>query len=220
MNRRTFLKWILSLPVFGALALFASPMFRYLRPTAGPITDTAVNIDGGVENFKQWQGKGGMFSPPDMPAAVKEVTFNLSEFPTPWSFKTFTFGQKSREYSFKQYQFINIPGFVVRLPNNQPDGRPDFVVISRICPHMGCVFNFLPDYSKAVEYNYNQAVNPLFACPCHLSVFDPMQEQSIGTAAIRGKVVSGPAPRPPRQFAWEIRGTALVVKSVEAGGIS
>ncbi len=217
MNRRAFLKLILSIPVLGALALFASPLFRYLRPTAGPITETGIDTTGEIT---EWNGKGGLFTPPDMPEAVQEVAFRLSEFPEPWSFKAFTFGQKSREYTFKQYQTIRIPGFVVRLPKNRADGKPDFIVISRICPHMGCVFNYLPDYTKAVEYNYNQAVNPLFACPCHLSVYDPMQTQLVEGKPIPGKVVSGPAPRPPREFMWEIEGERLVITAVEAGGIS
>jgi Rieske Fe-S protein len=217
MNRRGFLKLILAIPVLGALALFVSPLFRYLRPTAGPMTETRLDQEG---NWTSWKGDGGLFSKPDMPTREREVVFDLAAFPTPWSSQTFTFGQKSREYSFKQYQSIRIPGYVVRLPDSGADGKPNFVVMSRICPHMGCVFNFLPDFHKAVEYNYNQATNPLFACPCHLSVFDPLKTQAVDGKAVRGKVVSGPAPRPPRHFEWAIDGNKLVITAVEAGGIS
>lgn len=218
MNRRAFLKALLGVPVLGALGLFVSPLFRYLRPTSGPISTTG--LDTSDPDPLTWKGSGGLFSSPDMPTREREVAFALSDFPKPWSFKTFTFGQKSREYSFNQYQSIKIPGFVVRLPENRPDGKPNFHVVSRICPHMGCVFNFLPDPETAAEYNYSQAENPLFACPCHLSVFDPLQKQAAGGKDLRGKVVSGPAPRPPRFFDWDIDGEKLVINAVEAGGIS
>ena len=217
VDRRVFLKLLLSVPILGALSLFASPLFRYLRPTSGPITQTALDTKGPITD---WEGNGGLFSAPDEPFREREISFALSDFPTPWSSQTFTFGQKSREYSFNQYQSIRIPGFVVRLPKDQADGKPNFVVVSRICPHMGCVFNFLPDPLKAADYNYNQAKNPLFACPCHLSVFDPLQTQDVGSAKVVGKVVSGPAPRPPRGFEWSIQGDRLVVIAVERGGIS
>ncbi len=216
MDRRAFLKLLLSLPVVGALGLFVSPLVRYLRPTLGPLGNTTVALGDKPTEFS---GATGLFSPPDMPQREKEVSFPLSNFAKSWDFQTFTFGQKSKEYSFKQYQSIRIPGFVVRLPQDQDNGQPNFHVVSRICPHMGCVFNFIPP-EKAPEYNYNQAVNPLFACPCHLSVFDPLKKQDAGAGEIRGKVVSGPAPRPPRYFDWNINGSELVITAVESGGIS
>lgn len=214
MDRRAFLKVLLSLPVFGALGLLISPFVRYLRPTTGPLAATRLKMDE-EGNPLTLQGKSGLFKGPDMPTREREVSFSLSEFKKAWDFKTFTFGQRSREYSFKQYQSIRIPGFVVRLPEDQENGQPNFHVVSRICPHMGCVFNFI-EPEKAPEYNYNQAVNPLFACPCHLSVFDPLQTQT----ELRGKVVSGPAPRPPRYFEWNIDGDKLIITAVESGGIS
>lgn len=217
MDRRAFLKVLLSLPVFGALGLMFSPFVRYLRPSLGPLGKSALDTSSG-DPF-QYSGKSGLLLPPDMPTREREVSFLLNEFNKPWDFKTFTFGQQSREYSFKQYQSIRIPGFVVRLPDDQPNGQPNFFVVSRICPHMGCVFNFI-EPEKAPEYNYNQAVNPLFACPCHLSVFDPLKTQAVGTEELVGKVVSGPAPRPPRYFEWNIDGDKLVVTAVESGGIS
>jgi len=216
MNRRDFLKLIVSVPVLGGLAMFASPLFRYLRPTSGPLGTTRVDFKGIPT---EWEGHNGLFSQPDMPKAEREVTFSISQFPSPWSFQPFTFSQQSREYTFRHFQASKIPGFVVRLPEDK-NGQPDFIVVSRICPHMGCVFNFLPEASEAAAYNYPQAQNPLFACPCHLSVYDPLQEQEVSGKALRGKVVSGPAPRPPRQFTFEIKGSELVVKALEAGGIA
>ncbi len=219
MNRRFFLKLVLSVPVLGALALFVSPLVRFMRPTVGPVTQTALKTGEGLQDFESWNGSGGLFTPPDMPLREADVIFDLSEFPSDWSFKTFTFGQKSREYSFKQFQSIRIPGFVVRLPGLDEVGNPKFIAVSRICPHMGCVFNFVPK-EKCGEYNYDQATNHMFACPCHLSVFDPLRDQSVDGERKLGKVVSGPAPRPPRSFEKVIQNGKLIITAVEAGGIS
>lgn len=219
MNRRDFLKLIVSIPVLGALALFVSPLFRYLRPTSGPLNSTRINTSS--KDPTQWQGESGLFSHPDAPERERDVSFNLSQFAGPWAYETFTFSQRSKEYTFRHFQATKIPGFVVRLPDNQASGQPDFHIVNRICPHMGCVFNFLPIAAEAAAYNYPQAKNPLFACPCHLSVYDPLQKQAIeGGKEIRGKVVSGPAPRPPREFKWEIKGDKLFITEAEAGGIS
>lgn len=216
MNRRDFLKLIVSIPILGALALFVSPLFRYLRPSSGPLKTTRVDTMG---NPTDWQGASGLFAPPDMPEAERQVTFNLADFPGPWSFQPFTFNQRSKEYTFRHFQASKIPGFVVRLPEDK-NGKPDFIVVSRICPHMGCVFNFLPDPSEAAAYNYPGAKNPLFACPCHLSVYDPLLTQDVEGKQIPGKVVSGPAPRPPRQFTYELHDNKLVITALEAGGIA
>jgi len=222
MDRRDFLRIIVSVPVLGALALFVSPLFRYLRPSSGPLGNTRISIknaDNQLEAPTQWDGSKGLFTPPDMPTAEKPVMFNLADFPSSWSYQPFTFAQRSKEYTFKHFQVSKIPGYVVRLPENK-DGKPDFIIVSRICPHMGCVFNFLPDPKEAAAYNYPQAKNPLFACPCHLSVYDPLQTQDVMGNPLRGKVVSGPAPRPPRQFKYDIAGEQLVITQLEAGGIA
>lgn len=216
MNRRDFLKLIVSIPVLGALALFVSPLFRYLRPSSAPLSETRINFNGKPTD---WHGTSGLFSEPDMPTAERNVEFDLSQFPSPWSFQPFTFSQQSKEYTFKHFQASKIPGFVVRLPEDK-DGAPDFIVVSRICPHMGCVFNFLPDPAEASAYNYPTAKNPMFACPCHLSVYDPLQDQEVEGTLMAGKVVSGPAPRPPRHFTYDIKGSKLVITALEAGGIA
>ena len=223
MNRRDFLKLIVGIPILGGLALFVSPLFRYLRPSSGPLTTTGLDTkapDGKPLPPTEWQGNGGLFSQPDMPQREEDVVFKVGDFTKAWDFRTFTFSQKSKEYTFRHFQVTKIPGFVVRLPDAQENGQPDITIVSRICPHMGCVFNFLPDPAVLANYNYPQAQNPMFACPCHLSVYDPLQRQSIGAISPRGKVVSGPAPRPPRYFDWEIKGDQLVITAVESGGIS
>ncbi len=195
MNRRTFLKFILSLPLFGALLLSVSPLFRYLKPTAGAFPE-------------------GLVSKPDSPVRVRNITFPLSAFPQPWVVQEFVFEQKNPEYTRAGAQISRIPGFALRIPGKGADDY-QFVVYSRICPHMGCIFRYVPDPNEAATgFNYRPPEGtPVFACPCHLSVFDPLQE---------GKVVSGPAPRPPRYFNFEIdKGSqTLVISDVESGGIA
>lgn len=216
MNRRDFLKIVVSIPVLGALALFVSPLFRYLRPSSGPLKETRISTEG---NVLEWQGDGGLFSKPDEPRAKREVVFKLSDFPKEWDCLPFTYEQESKEYTFRHFQASMIPGYVVRLPGLDK-GQPRFLVVNRICPHMGCVFNYLKEPAEAVAYNYPGATNPLFGCPCHLSVYDPLQTQDVEGKQIPGRVVSGPAPRPPRLFMYEIRGDMLAITSLEAGGIA
>lgn len=195
MNRRLFLKFVLSIPLLGALALFASPLFRYLKPTAGAFPH-------------------GMVSPPDSPERVRDVMFPLSAFPKPWVVQEFTFEQRNPEYTRQGAQISRIPGFALRIPGETPD-EYKFVVYSRICPHMGCIFRYVDDPHVSAEgFNYTPPKGtPVFACPCHLSVFDPLQE---------GKVVSGPAPRPPRHFEFTIdeASQTIVITDVERGGIA
>ncbi len=200
MNRRSFLKFLLSVPLLGAVVLFVSPLFRYLKPTAGPFPE-------------------GMISKPDSPKSVKNITFPLSDFPKPWLVQKFTYEQNSPEYTRQGAQISRIPGFALRIPG-KTDSDYQFVVYSRICPHMGCIFNYVPDPSvAAAEYNYRPPSGlPVFACPCHFSVYDPLQMQD----GMTGKVVSGPAPRPPRHFTFKIDAASqqLVISDLEKGGIS
>lgn len=200
-ERRDFIKTMLTVPILGSiLSLFMSPFVRYLKPTSGPLATAEV------------------FKTPDKPVPIEIVRFNLSEFSTPWSYRYFMFEESNREYTSIGEQVKTIPGAVVKLPAEDEKGNPQFVVFSRVCPHLGCVFNFVPNEQDVAKgYNYTpKSGQKVFACPCHLSVYDPMQTDSKG----RGKVVSGPAPRSPFKFNFEIDSNMVVIKSLESGGIS
>jgi Rieske Fe-S protein len=200
-EKRDLVKVLLSIPIVGAIGTaLASPFIRYLKPSSGPLATFEI------------------FKKPDKPQPVKVIKFAVEDFPTPWSFKYFMFQEANREYTSVSEQIKTIPGAAVRLPTTDENGLPKFVVFSRVCPHLGCVFNFVPNEAE-VASGYNYTPDPgqkVFACPCHLSVYDPMQEDTKG----RGKVVSGPAPRSPFKFNFEVKENQLVIASLESGGIS
>ncbi len=200
-ERRDFIKVLLSIPILGGiLAFLMSPFVRYLKPSSGPLATAEI------------------FKAPDLPQARRVLKFNVSDFPVAWSFKYFMFEEGNREYTSVGEQVKTIPGAVVRIPGKQADGSPKFIVYSRVCPHLGCVFNFVTNEAEVAKgYNYTPTPGQkVFACPCHLSVYDPQQADVKGT----GKVVSGPAPRSPFKFNFNVSDGVIAVESLEAGGIS
>ncbi len=183
-TRRDILKLILGIPVIATLLAVISPLTRYLKPTMKPLN---------------------LMQGPDLPDSLKPVIFDTSLFPNAFDAQSFNFTQVNKEYTAIGSQIRDIPGYAVKLPSG------DFAVYSRICPHLGCVFNFVPD-PEDVAKGYNFKPNgPVFACPCHLSVFDIQQD---------GKVVSGPAPRPPRKFYYKVEDNKLIISDLESGGVA
>jgi Rieske Fe-S protein len=183
-SRRLLLKTAAAVPLAFTFGLLASPLMRFLRPTIKPLD---------------------ILGPSDQPAALTEVSFKDSDFPEPWTCLPFMFSQTYKEYNPEGMEVRKIPGFAVKLPTG------DVVAYSRICPHLGCIFNFVKDPEECLKgYNFKPA-GPVFACPCHLSVYDIAQG---------GKVVSGPAPRPPRSFTIKKDGDTIKIISLEAGGIA
>lgn len=183
-SRRILLKTAASIPLAFTFGLLASPLLRFLRPTIQPLD---------------------LLGPSDQPKALEEVAFKESDFPEPWTCLSFMFQQTYLEYNPEGKEVRKIPGFAVKLPNGE------VVAYSRICPHLGCIFNFVKDPDECAKgYNFRPD-GPVFACPCHLSVYDIAQN---------GKVVSGPAPRPPRRFDVKKEGDKISIISLEAGGIA
>ncbi|MGH2397083.1 MAG: ubiquinol-cytochrome c reductase iron-sulfur subunit [bacterium] len=214
IERRRFLKLAMRLPIIGAVAATISPLLRFLKPN--------------VEKF-------GIFAPTaqDAPKGDVIVVATTSEVAKPWDFKYFVFTQKYPQYTPEGFKAASVPGVVVRLPSKikLPLGwakdvgqepkitESDVIVFSRICPHLGCIFNYVPNW-KEVTAGYGGYVPPdfrkhaLMACPCHLSIYDPADKE------VPGRVLSGPAPRPPRTFVFEIQGEKILVTAVEPGGIA
>jgi len=212
--RRGFLKLATAVPVVGALAALASPLLRMLKPN--------------VARFD-------LLRPTAQDTARGDVIIaaRLSELRQPWDFKYFVFTQRYPQYTPQGFKAANVPGVVVRLPykirlplewaqtiGKEPRVREsDIIVFSRICPHLGCIYNYVPNY-REITAGYGGYVPPpqrqhaLMGCPCHLSIYDPADRD------VPGRVLSGPAPRPPRTFLFEIRDTDIVVTDVEPGGIA
>lgn len=184
VTRRNLLKALLGIPILGTLFAALSPFLRYLKPTVKP--------------FNYMQG-------PDLPRSLEPVELDLSLFPNAFDCQAFRFVQANKEFTALGQQINQVPGFAVKLPSG------DFAVYSRICPHLGCVFNYVKDPEEVAKgYNFKPD-GPVFACPCHLSVFDIQHE---------GKVVSGPAPRPPRKFSYKIENNKLIISDLESGGVA
>ncbi|MDR7418714.1 MAG: Rieske 2Fe-2S domain-containing protein [Armatimonadota bacterium] len=214
MDRRRFLKLAASLPLVGGLVAFGSPLLRYLKPNVDPFA---------------------IITPTAHDAATGEpvVAASLSELARPWDYRYFVFTQKYPQYTPDGFKTQAVPGVVIRLPNKirLPWGwvrtlgeTPQFteheiIAFSRICPHLGCIYNFVPEW-REVTSGYGGYVPPenkrhaLMACPCHLSIYDPADPNEPG------KVLSGPAPRAPRTFFYEISDGRILVKRVEPGGIA
>ncbi len=213
--RRRFLKIAAGLPITAGLVAFGSPLLRFLKPNVDPfalITPTSH----------------------DAPTGEPVVAATLDELKNPWDFKYFVYTQKYPQYTPDGFKTAAVPGVVIRLPNkitmpwdwvkksfNETPtvSETDIIAFSRICPHLGCIYNFVRDW-KEVTAGYGGYVPPqpqqhaLMACPCHLSIYDPADP------AMPGRVVSGPAPRPPRTFFYTIEGDRILAKFVEPGGIA
>jgi Rieske Fe-S protein len=187
-SRRVVLKSVAAIPLAFTFGLAFSPLFRFLLPTRRPLD---------------------LLGPSDQPAALESVTFKDSDFPADWTCLEFMFQQSYKEYNPESQEVRKIPGFILKLPGG------DVVAYSRICPHLGCIFKFVPNPADVASgYNYKPPAgheHPYFCCPCHFSVYDPLQN---------GKVVSGPAPRPPRSFTIEKQAGTYKIVSLEAGGIA
>lgn len=215
--------WILGLPVVvGGLFAVLSPVLRILRPTLKPF------------NLNQ---------PPDLPPGGDQPVCKFSDIPNPWDYKAVYYTSKNVEYTPREVNAKMIAGFAIhvapetvadlkgkmdwsRFGKGEADARAAFDkgvwVFSRICPHLGCNFNcFPPDQTAKVraDYSFPTATmgNPYCACPCHFSCYDLKQVDDQGRY---GKVVSGPAPRPPRVLTFRLDGDDIIVTGTEAGGVA
>jgi Rieske Fe-S protein len=214
IERRRFLKWVITAPALAGIAAFASPLLRMLKPNVGKF-----KIYAPVTN--------------DVARGEAVVAATLDDIPKPWDFKYFVFTQKYPQYTPDGFRAANMPGVVVRLPHKiqlpvrwaRTIGKEpvvtesDIIVYSRICPHLGCIYNYVANW-REVTAGYGGYVPPdsrkhaLMACPCHLSIYDPADR------TMPGRVLSGPAPRPPRTFLFRVDGRSIIVTDVEPGGIA
>ncbi len=214
LNRRRFLRLAAALPLTAGLVAFGAPLLRFLKPNMDPFQLLKPTLE-------------------DQPVGEPVVAASLSEIPNPWDFKYFVYTQKYPQYTADGFMSAAVPGVVIRLPNKIPlpwdwvratGETPQFaeseiIVFSRICPHLGCIYNFVRDWQE-ITAGYGGYVPPkdrqhaLMGCPCHLSIYDPADPRQPG------RVLSGPAPRPPRTFFYQISDEKILVRRVEPGGIA
>lgn len=180
MTRRAFLQRVACLPLAVAVVTLASPLLRLFKPTFRP--------------FRLFE--------PSPPASGDPVAVATLSSLGPWGSALFEFIQRTQVYSRHKYQESRIPGVIVKLP----DGT--LSCYSRICPHLGCTFKYETD-TEAVKKGYDYRPDrPVYACPCHFSVFDvqtgtPLSGPLVGTA------------KRPAKFLYELRGDDIVVTGLE-----
>ena len=111
----------------------------------------------------------------------------LSDLAQDWS---------SVKFTLRDDDGSDMPCIVVRLPG---DG---WYASSLICPHNKCTVMYVTDLDMVRDSFNAETRTPVLACPCHFSVFDVSQG---------GRVISGPAPRPPLQLHVAVRGSDVFV---------
>ena len=136
----------------------------------------------------------------------------LSQLSSPWSFAEIEFTKKIKTH--RGMQPSTFPGYVIRLPETigrQLGLKHNLYAVSRICPHEGCPIKFYHQRSEVPHllFEMEDFPNPMLVCTCHQSVFDPAQG---------GKVLDGPAPRPPWTFDFVIEKGRIIIKDLEPGG--
>ena len=98
---------------------------------------------------------------------------------------------------------ILLKGVVLRLPRRSGTELKAFCLH---CPHELCFVNFTEDAELGLVAPAVESDHPLFVCPCHFSVFDPLAD---------GARVSGPADRGLYRFRLRVRRSGVEIVEVE-----
>ncbi|NJK44709.1 MAG: Rieske 2Fe-2S domain-containing protein [Pleurocapsa sp. SU_196_0] len=213
IDRRTVLKTITAIPILAVAGGIGAALLSFLKPTWAPLAFPAT----------------------EKPLNDDLMAGTLAEFPNEYDSKPITFTQTTVEYSARGKQATDVLGFIVRVPVGRMDpaevgvgpnglrrgyGETEFggqkyaiVAVSRICAHLGCIFEYHTTEEVCTGFNYCGGKNPMFSCPCHLSVYDPAQAQDVSGAQLAGRVVSGPAPRTPFPFDFEFKDDQIIIKN-------
>ncbi len=104
----------------------------------------------------------------------------------------------SQEWAEARFTYAGRPCVVLHVPapvaGGLSVGGEHYAAYSRVCTHLGCSVNLVRDLEVlAFAYNYRppqEDRHPQLGCPCHFSVFDPLQAGE----AVFGKA-NGPLPR-------------------------
>lgn len=190
VSRRTILKFAAGAPLLLTFGLAASPLARFLKPTMKP---------------------GEFFQEADIPGPTIKPTFSMADFPYDWTAIPFLFHLRYVVFNPEQEDIRTVPGFAIRIGD-------EIVAYSRRCPWLGCHLNFKAEMCCGCIENTVQKCNcamiksnPVLVCPNDHSTFDLLQD---------GKVVFGPARRPPRRFNVERTGDLITIKGLQLGSIA
>jgi len=144
-------------------------------------------------------------------AAQAPPAVPLKELAAPWSFVEFEFTKRIKTH--RGLRPSAFPGYLIKLPDaigKQHALKDNLYAVSRICPHEGCPINF---YRQRQDVPYplspEEFPHPMLVCTCHQSIFDPAQN---------GKVLAGPATRPPWTFDLVVEKGRVIIKDLEPGG--
>lgn len=177
-QRRTFITWLWRVPVIAAIVGLGAGIFE------------AYWV-----HFDKVKPKGPNYVPLEPQRAAA-----LSALAGEW--QSVNFQLKTLDQT--------IPATVFQVPE-KVDGSvavngKHYLAFSRVCTHHGCTVNLNRNLETlAVAFNFRNKY-PALACPCHLSVFAPLQA---------GKAVSGPARQPLPRVALEPRGNDLYAIGIE-----
>ena len=178
VERRTVITWLWRLPV---LAVLGGAFW------------------GAWEAYHVHFDKVTPQTPEFVPVSPQRIAA-LSELDTLWDAVPFTVKTQAGE----------TPAVAFRVPEAVPGslsvGKKHYLAFSRVCTHLGCPVSLRRDLGTLeVAFNY-RAEHPVLACPCHLSVFAPLEA---------GKAVSGPAREPLPRVQLRAQGDELVAVGLE-----
>ena len=97
---------------------------------------------------------------------------------------------------------------VLLKTGNDVASTDDLRAFCTICPHEICQVEFVEESERYTAIAEVVTGQPLFVCPCHFSLFDPIAQ---------GDVIGGPAPRGLYTFAFEVTDNEILVNGIEAG---
>lgn len=178
LSRRSLLGYWWALPVAGTVGIFG-----WMGLRAGRILTTKT--EAGIPEFTE--------GPP-------ELITSLDALPNVWD---------SLEFVYQ-----GTPAVLLHIPTatlgsvSSPAGQ-HFAAFSRLCTHQKCPVVVVRDPEiLALAYNYRaaDAQHPQLGCPCHYSVFDPLQA---------GKAVFGQATRPLQRISLRLEGNQLFASGQE-----
>ncbi|GGJ34217.1 Rieske 2Fe-2S domain-containing protein [Deinococcus roseus] len=118
--------------------------------------------------------------------------------------------QLKKDFDSLDFTYAGVPCVLLRLPNpTQSSVTLDglhYAAFSRVCTHLGCSVQPLRDpEAAALTFNYRIS-HPMLGCPCHYSIFDPLQE---------GQSVFGKALYPLPRLKLSLKGRQIFASGLE-----